>query len=207
MSAQKNSTNYATRVCEHCGKEYNGHHNSRICDDCKPIVKKIKENEYSRLRSIKKFPDGSDPDSFVECAICGFRSPDIGTHIKLHGIEPSDYRKTYGHVLCANSLASRTGENNPAYNHGGKYSPFSKKFVQYKGDEYIADIKKKGQETKNNNNNNSTRIEYYTARGLSEEDAVIALSERQRTFSLEKCIEKYLAWSNYLHQRLSQDLQ
>lgn len=37
----------------------------------------------------------------------------------------------------------------------------------------------------------TTNIEYYISRGLSEEDAKAALIERQRTFTLEKCIEKY----------------
>jgi hypothetical protein len=37
----------------------------------------------------------------------------------------------------------------------------------------------------------STRIEYYLERGYSLEDAKNVLKERQATFSLEKCIEKY----------------
>lgn len=36
----------------------------------------------------------------------------------------------------------------------------------------------------------STRIEYWIAKGYSEEEAKEKLSERQRTFSLEKCIER-----------------
>ena len=37
----------------------------------------------------------------------------------------------------------------------------------------------------------STNIEYYLTQGMSEEDAKIALSERQATFTYEKCIKKY----------------
>lgn len=36
-----------------------------------------------------------------------------------------------------------------------------------------------------------TRIQYFIDKGLTEEEAKIALKERQSTFSLEKCIEKY----------------
>ena len=39
--------------------------------------------------------------------------------------------------------------------------------------------------------NNSTTLEYYTSRGYSVDDARVMLANRQRTFSLEKCIEKY----------------
>lgn len=38
--------------------------------------------------------------------------------------------------------------------------------------------------------NSNTTIEYYTARGYTEGEAIELQSERQRTFTLEKCIEK-----------------
>lgn len=44
---------------------------------------------------------------------------------------------------------------------------------------------------KENPHLNSTRIEYYLHKGMSEEEAKQALSDRQKTFSLEICIEKY----------------
>lgn len=37
----------------------------------------------------------------------------------------------------------------------------------------------------------STRIEYYLAKGMNQEEAENALKNRQRTFTLDKCIEKY----------------
>ena len=39
--------------------------------------------------------------------------------------------------------------------------------------------------------NSSTHIEYYIKRGMTEGEAVEALSKRQSTFSLKKCVEKY----------------
>lgn len=39
--------------------------------------------------------------------------------------------------------------------------------------------------------NHTNTLEYYIKRGYSEEEAEILRSNRQRTFSLEKCIEKY----------------
>ncbi len=40
-------------------------------------------------------------------------------------------------------------------------------------------------------NKRTTNIEYYLNKGMSDEDAKIALNKRQATFSLYKCIEKY----------------
>ena len=47
------------------------------------------------------------------------------------------------------------------------------------------------QKTRTKNNNNTSTIEFYTSRGHSIESAEKFLSERQTTFSLEKCIKKY----------------
>lgn len=74
------------------------------------------------------------------------------------------------------------GKNNPAYNHGGKLSPWSEK-----SEFYSEEAKQKAAE----NRSYTTQLEYYTNQGLSEDEAKDALSERQRTFSLERCIEKY----------------
>ena len=46
-------------------------------------------------------------------------------------------------------------------------------------------------EEKKKNNTNPLTLEYYLAKGLSEHEARAKLKERQSTFSLEKCIERY----------------
>jgi hypothetical protein len=90
---------------------------------------------------------------------------------------------------------SLKGESNPAHQHGGRLSPFSDKFVKYvdgSADYSVDDVvNKKNQSVKDNPQNQSTRIEYYLAQGMSEENAQNALSDRQCTFSLDMCIEKY----------------
>jgi len=87
----------------------------------------------------------------------------------------------------------KKGENNPGYNHGGKLSPYSKRFLKYTdmNEEEIEETRKKSLKKAEDNRSYNTRIEYYLNKGYSEEEAKIALSERQRTFSIDKCIEKY----------------
>jgi very-short-patch-repair endonuclease len=75
------------------------------------------------------------------------------------------------------------GSKNPGYQHGGKYSPWSKKCANYNPDSL-----KKAQQ----NNTHTTRLDYWATK--ADGDLIKAkelLSERQRTFSLKKCIEKY----------------
>lgn len=82
---------------------------------------------------------------------------------------------------------------NPYYHHGGKFSPFSKNFVGYDG---LSDGEKRDaafKRARENNDNiiHTTSIQYWLNKGYSEEDAKKKLSERQRTFTLEKCVAKY----------------
>lgn len=84
----------------------------------------------------------------------------------------------------------------------------------------IKSIAKKAQKTKEFNKNDTTKKEYYTSRGMSEEESIIALSERQTTFSKEICIEKYgeddeikvwedrqTKWMNTLNSKSSEELE
>ena len=83
--------------------------------------------------------------------------------------------------------------------HGPELSPWCKEFVGYKN---LSEEEKKvkiQEKTYNKNNpnfkfirqNNNTTIEYYLNKGYDEETAKKLLKERQSTFSLKKCIEKY----------------
>lgn len=70
-------------------------------------------------------------------------------------------------------------------------SPFSKEFINYRGvcnvENHISEFVK----TSIKDRISDTTIQYYLNRGYSEEESKIMLSDRQRTFSLEKCIEKW----------------
>jgi hypothetical protein len=70
-------------------------------------------------------------------------------------------------------------------------SPFSKEFINYRGvcnvENHISEFVK----TSIKDRISDTTIQYYLNRGYSEEESKIMLSDRQRTFTLEKCIEKW----------------
>jgi hypothetical protein len=67
-------------------------------------------------------------------------------------------------------------------------------------------VKKKMQSVKDNPQNQHTNIEFYLAQGLSIDDAKAALSERQSTFSLKSCIEKYGEEAGKLRWQQRQDV-
>lgn len=97
--------------------------------------------------------------------------------------EPENAKKLYELTMKS---------RNPFTNHGGIYSPFSKKFVGYKGksDEEIKElVYKAGRYDIVGRTTNQK--EYWIKKGFSEEEAIQKVKERNSVFSLEKCIEKY----------------
>lgn len=72
-------------------------------------------------------------------------------------------------------------------------SPFSKEFYKKDGltEQEIEKRLSEFREEATKNISYNTRIDYYLDKGYSEDEAKEMLKERQRTFTLEKCIQKY----------------
>lgn len=158
--------------------------------------------------------------NLIICKICGKESSRIyGAHLKSHGLTSEEYLKMFpGESLCSDSDKFETsknsgkhmkeekykkmfseklkGENNP--NHKTKTteeqrkmrSPFSKEFLKYDNENQVIEFSKKVSESIGPEKR-PTRVEYWLKRGFSEEESIKIISENQKTFSLEKCIEKY----------------
>lgn len=162
-------------------------------------------NELKRVNKIKKSRQTfTDPKYYVECMLCGYRSKNIQRHIKCdHNLSTKEYKKQFGvsSVVCEDSVENFTtfecGDKNPAYRHEGKFSSLSKNFHKYNNldetevTEKINAVSKKIGISNKHNGNNSTTISYWLDKGYSQEEAEIMLSERQTTFTLDKCIERH----------------
>ena len=191
-------TKITKKNCLICNTEFEGYEKSNCCS---PIcVGKLgTKRKFEKVYNENKLKfENADPNTYVTCGVCGFVSADISTHVKSHNINGEEYRKQYGPTKCNKIIERMRGKNNPGYNHGGKLSPFSKNFVKYQDlDEQEKEniIAQKYEDNskfmEENPHRNPTRIEYYMAQGLSEEDAQKALSKRQSTFSLKICQEKH----------------
>lgn len=156
-------------------------------------------------------------EDYIECKICGFKSKRIyGRHLKSHGLTTKDYKDMFPDALLyADSDYKNTsknsgkhmktekykkmfsekikGEKNPNHKSNTtiekrqKCSPFSKEFINY------IDEKKRKDFIKYicDNKSYETRLDYWLDKGYNEDDAKQKLKERQRTFTLDSCIEKY----------------
>ena len=97
------------------------------------------------------------------------------------------YGSEYAQVKMKKKADRVKGDKNPAYQHGGKFSPFSEKFV--KGDIRRQTVDK-AHKTINKNNAYRTRLSYWVER-YGEEEGRRLYRERQTTFTLEKLYKKY----------------
>ena len=168
MEINDNNETVTCRICgEQCKRIYGRHlkhsHNNMTTD------------EYRKLHPDAPITALSDKE---RTAI------NSGKHMK-----DEKYKKMFSEML--------KGENNP--NHKSRSteeerksrSPFSNKFAKYK------DLDNVGEHISNFAKNavkyrvHTTSLEYYLNMGYSEEVAKEMLIDRQRTFTLDKCIEKY----------------
>ncbi len=159
-------------------------------------------------------------ENLITCKICGKESSRIyGRHLNRHGITSEEYQKLYpGSPLYSVEDCKKTtinggkhmkeekykkmfsemiiGEKNPnsksktTEEQRKQRSPFSKSFLKYENENDAITFSKKVHENITPEQQ-STRIEYWLKKGYNETESKKMLSERQRTFSLKKCIEKY----------------
>lgn len=205
-------------ICQVCHKEFLAYAKTEkyCCKQCAKIAAREQIQESKRLRSIEQY---KDTPGIAICKECGFRGHDLYTHIRFaHNLTAKEYCEKYNctpddllseqtHInrskaqknsVNPNKRRFKSGSENPAFNHGGKLSPFSKNFEKYNNlseeekDAKILELARKANDNKMEAGNCVFTKEYYmTHFNMSEDEAEKALSERQSTFSLEKCIEKY----------------
>jgi len=161
-----------------------------------------------------------EKEDLITCKICGKQSTRIyGAHLKSHGLTSKEYLNMYpGSPLYTESDNKKTTKNSGKHMKQEKYkkmfsemfggdnnpnsksktteeerkqrSPFSKSFIKYKNENEALDFARKIQKNIPADKR-PTKIEYYLNKGFSKEESEKMLSERQKTFTLEKCVEKY----------------
>lgn len=182
--------------CKICNKEFESKRKTHVlcsqeCQQANAFLKVID-------KSIDANKDLVENYDYVQCKECGYCAKSLTTHVeKHHKLSKELYQNKHNSPLYAEKLANEMAKINPWANHGGRLSPFSKKFIAYNNlddaekEKVIKDLATQSIDTCNSNNNNRLKIDYYLSRGYSQDEAKQALKERQSTFSLEKCISKY----------------
>lgn len=187
------------RLCNICKTEIHGKNNNiNYCSI--PCYNEIKWKQI-----LIKHPK-VDRATLCKCKECGFEAMSLQAHFRQsHNMTLTVYHKKYNtttndtlHPLLSSVFSNNWKDTkNPGYGHGGTKSPFSELNMYYahlpkdEFDKKINDNKAKANNTRDINNSYTNRIEYYTNKGMTLEEAHTALSMRQATFTKQKCIEKY----------------
>jgi len=153
--------------------------------------KVLKQQQDKRDRKYEGLIEGQD---YICCKECGFRSSELATHIiNKHDMTVSEYKNKYG-VLTVKSQSSIDrvkGNKNPAYQHGGKYSAFSDKFIYADITDKEA-VKSKAKLNRQLLNKDTTKLSYWLEKTDGDiQEAQSLLAKRQSTFSLDICVDKY----------------
>jgi very-short-patch-repair endonuclease len=152
-------------------------------------------DEYKIKYNLIKTNDILLCEGAITCNLCGLISHDLTSHItRKHKIKINEYKQKYGDIRSDRYLTDQseriTGDKNPAYNHGGKFSPLSDNFI-YADKINKEEIKNKISKSNKDNGNNDATMSYWLNAGYTEDESKQKIKERQTTFTLRKCIEKY----------------
>jgi hypothetical protein len=125
-------------TCKQCGMIH-GDPDSKYCSaSCyrhyrnERVLSKEKKSIANAIsKGNVKFNDKTEGIDYLTCAICGAKSGDLSGHVKVHNITPAEYKVKYSIDVLKPMIYrdARRGNKNPAYNHGGKLSPWSKNFI------------------------------------------------------------------------------
>lgn len=135
------ATNPQSKFCSSTCRQSNQKKKRNIgktCIQCnidisnQPIVKKFCSEECMIKHRLAKVNKGIPGIDYIVCPLCFRHVKQISNaHAKMHGfVSPTEMAKTLEIETTCQALKDKvTGENNPGFNHQGKYSKFSKNFI------------------------------------------------------------------------------
>lgn len=155
------------------------------------------KQKYDLARNSKKFDDPNliNGYDYIMCKICGLKRQDIGNHvIKLHNVTVQEYKLKYSvdSMKCQKIRDISKVDKNPAYQHGGKYSAWSKNFVNgYDPVKHQASKKQHSAWVRSNKKKNVFAIEYWLERANGDLKLAQELYTKSQTRDLSWFVAKY----------------
>lgn len=176
-----------TYECIVCNQTFQsiGKRPAKCCSEkCRAILRLNKKN------------GGIEGIDYIRCPICNVKLKEINTvHAKMHGfLSPTDLKKHYNLLTIKSESIKNYGSNNPAFNHNGKYSPWSKHFIHGYNEENHKNFAAK-QSTKRadptHKHNYKTNLEYWLEKHNGDKGQALKDYTKFQTRDLQFFIEKY----------------
>ena len=91
------------------------------CTNCGGMVVDGKQ-KYHHLKRCRAYTE--EGKTHLVCKVCGYRSPSLGAHLRIHGLTVDDYRTRFGNVpLQLDSIIESRSESNK----GKRVKPIAEK--------------------------------------------------------------------------------
>ena len=149
-----------------------------------------------RARSKRDVIDGIENIDYIICPVCNIRTKQITPkHAKMHGYNtPTDMQRTLSmpEITCQKKKQKSQGSNNPGYNHGGKFSAWSKHFVNgYDEEKHKKLISDNSYRNKNSPELFKTNIAYWLKQTAGDVELAHQLYMKFQIRDLEWFIDRY----------------
>jgi len=177
--------NSPPRLCLGCLNNIDGNPRKQYCsDECK-----VKHKSHLRYTGI----EGID---YLVCPACKIHTrqftPD---HAKMHGycsIKEMATALNIDKITCTRKKELSRGENNPAYQHNGKYSAWSKNFIHgYNKENHLQKNKNQSNFVRENKEKFKNNIEYWLAQTDGNIEEATKLHKKSQTRDLAFFVGKY----------------
>lgn len=186
--------------CVQCGKIH-GDYTKEFCSNkCYQFNRKENastEKEYSVKRAKRngeeRFADLKEGYDYQVCGICRTKTGDLGTHITMHNISAAEYRKKFNikKLKPKKYCEMRKGENNPAYQHNGRLSAWSKNFVHGYDQERHKANKQRQSKFMKDYKDSVFKLSYWINYTNGDEELAKKLYTKSQTRSLDWFINRY----------------
>jgi hypothetical protein len=127
-------SNSIEKSCKQCNTVFTGLKRAEFCSEKCRHAARLQKKNYGIL--------GVD---YIECPVCKSHVRQITVkHAKMHGFKDAhdmQQQLNLAAITCSEVKQGNSGKNNPAYNHGGKFSKFSKNFIHGYDEEWHANLK------------------------------------------------------------------
>lgn len=186
--------------CESCGTIHGNPDKTFCSSSCYDTTRKqnAPKTDYEKVvkntirLGERKFKNKVEGIDYLVCQICKAKSGDLGSHVRMHGITPAEYKVKYNisALKPQQNRDNRKGKNNPAYQHGGKYSKWSEHFIHGYNEQAHVIAKQNHSKFMKESVDTKFKLEYWITLTGSEEEGK-KLYKKSQTKNLEWFIEKY----------------
>lgn len=178
-----------TYTCKHCTKEFESGSKKppKFCSDSCRKNNKIEQ----------KFAGKIEGYHYVICPVCEQKTKQINNvHAAMHGFSsPRELADKFGvELTCQEIKENNSGENNPAFRHGGKYSKWSKNFIHGyvpEAHERFSRTHSKRRNDKSQKHKYMTNIEYWLNEFEGDEEKAKQAYTEFQTRDLNYFVNKY----------------